>query len=484
MAATSTTAGAGPGAPSGRLLIANGRLIDPGQGLDGAHDLLIEDGVVAAVLDRGEGPGAGERRGRTERREGGERHDAGERRERHEAGERRDLAVLDAAGLVVAPGLIDMHVHLREPGQEYKETVATGTMAAAAGGFTAVACMANTEPVNDNRSVTEHILAEARRHGYARVHPIGAVSKQLAGLELAEIGEMVRAGAVAVSDDGRPVMNAELMRRALLYARHFDVPVIQHAEDLDLSGKGVMHEGEWSTRLGLAGIPGAAEDVMVARDLLLLEDTGGRYHVAHLSTARSLELVRRARRQGLPVTCEVTPHHLLLTDEEVARTVFSTQCKMKPPLRSERDRQALLAGLADGTVDAIASDHAPHHADEKDVEFDLAPFGILGLETTLGLCLDRLVRPGVISLSRLVELLATGPARVLRLPGGTLRPGSPADVTLFDPEGEVTVAAGAFLSRSRNTPFDGWKLRGRPVATLLGGRRIELPRRAPSAAAR
>ena len=441
-----------------RLRIEGGRLIDPSQGIDGAYDLLIVDGLVEEIVARDEGRGArGEHGG----------HGGGQDAER-----------LDASGLVVAPGLIDMHVHLREPGQEYKETVATGTMAAAAGGFTAVACMANTDPVNDNRSVTEHILAEARRHGFARVHPIGAVSKKLAGEELAEIGEMVRAGAVAVSDDGRPVMNAELMRRALLFAQHFDVPVIQHAEDLHLSGSGVMHEGEWSTRLGLGGIPGSAEDVMVARDLLLLEDTGGRYHVAHLSTARSLRMVLEARRRGLPVTCEVTPHHLLLTDEEVARTVFSTQCKMKPPLRSERDRQALLAGLADGTVDAIASDHAPHHADEKDVEFDLAPFGILGLETTLGLCLDRLVRPGVVSLSRLVELLSTGPARVLRLPGGTLRPGSLADVTLFDPEGEVTVAAGAFLSRSRNTPFDGWKLKGRPVATMVGGRRIELPRRA------
>jgi dihydroorotase len=433
-----------------RLLVRGGRLVDPSQGLDGELDLVLEDGVVARIVERGDG----------------------KKRAGHQGMEQ-----LDATGLVVCPGLIDIHVHLREPGHEYKETVRTGTMAAAAGGFTAVACMANTEPVNDSRSVTEHILAEARRHGYARVHPIGAVTKRLAGEELAEVGEMVRAGAVAISDDGKPVMNAELMRRALLYAQHFGIAVVQHAEDLNLSGAGVMHEGDWSTRLGLAGIPGAAEDVMVARDLLLLEDTGGRYHVAHLSTARSLELVARAKRRGLGVTCEVTPHHLLLTDEEVARTVFSTQCKMKPPLRSERDRQALLAGLADGTLDAIASDHAPHHADEKDVEFDLAPFGILGLETTLALCLDRLVRPGVIGLPRLIELLSTGPARALGLPGGSLQPGSPADVTLFDPEGDVTVEAARFLSRSRNTPFEGWRLRGRPAATVVGGRRIVLPAR-------
>ena len=425
-----------------RTLIHGGRVIDPSQDLDGRFDVLIEDGCVALIDGRIEAPKGVER--------------------------------FDASGLVVAPGLIDIHVHLREPGQEYKETVRTGTMAAAAGGFTAVACMANTEPVNDNRSVTEHILLEARRHGFARVYPIGAVSKGLAGEELAEIGEMVRAGAKAVSDDGKPVMNAELMRRALLYAQHFGIPVIQHAEDLHLTGGGVMHEGEWSTRLGLPGIPGAAEDVMVARDLILTEDTGGRYHVAHLSTARSLEMVRRARAQGLAVTCEAAPHHLILTDEEVARSGFSTHAKMKPPLRSERDREALVNGLADGTIDCIASDHAPHHADEKDVQFNLAPFGILGLETTLSLCLDRLVRPGILSLKRLVELLSTGPARVLNLPGGTLKPGSPADVTVFHADEEVTIRAAAFRSRSRNTPFDGWKLHGRPVATFLEGRRIEV----------
>lgn len=424
------------------LLIHGGRIVDPSQDLDGPYDLLIEDGAVARID------------GKIQKPDGAE--------------------TLDATGLVVTPGLIDIHVHLRQPGQEYKETVRTGTLAAAAGGFTAVACMANTVPVNDNRSITEHILLEARRCGFARVYPIGAISKGMKGEELAEIGDMVEAGAAAVSDDGLPVMNAELMRRALLYAQHYGIPVIQHAEDLTLTGKGVMHEGEWSTRLGLIGIPGSAEDVMVARDLILTEDTGGRYHVAHLSTARSLDLVRLGRSRGLRVTCEVTPHHLVLTDEEVAKTGFSTHCKMKPPLRSGRDREALIQGLVDGTVDCIASDHAPHHQDEKDVEFDKAPFGILGLETTLSLCLDRFVHAGILGLPRLVELLSTGPARVLGIPGGTLKPGSPADVSIFDLDGEVTIVAASFRSKSRNTPFDGWKLRGRPVATVVGGQRVQL----------
>jgi dihydroorotase len=299
-----------------RTLIRGGRVVDPGQGVDGFLDVLLEDGQVAA-LD-----------------------------EHLEPGDRCE--VVDATGLVVTPGLIDIHVHLREPGQEYKETVRTGTMAAAAGGFTAICCMANTLPTNDNRSITEHIRGEAERHGFSRVHPIGAVSRGLEGKVLAEIGEMALAGAVAISDDGRPVSNAALMRLALLYAQHYGLPVIQHAEDLDLSGKGVMHEGEVSALLGLAGIPGSAEDVMVARDLILLADAGGRYHVAHLSTARSLEMVRAAKTAGQPVTCEVTPHHLLLTDEEIRATGFSTACKMKPPLRSAADREALLAGLADG----------------------------------------------------------------------------------------------------------------------------------------
>ena len=436
-----------------KLLIRGGRVVDPSQQLDAVRDVLIEDGKVAEIGEvlSGESQSSGA----------------------SSVGE--EVEVLEAAGLVVTPGLIDMHVHLREPGFEYKETVRTGLLAAAAGGFTGVASMANTLPVNDNASVTEHILSQARCHPYSRVHPIGAITKGMAGEELAEMGEMVAAGAVAFSDDGLPVKNAALMRRALLHSQHFGKRVIQHAEDLDLTADGVMHEGEWSARLGLPGIPRLAEDVMVARDLLLAAETGGRYHVAHLSTWISLEMVREARRRGLDVTCEVSPHHLLLSDEEVAKSAFSTHTKMKPPLRALRDIEALREGVADGSIDCIASDHAPHHADEKDVAFSAAPFGIVGLETTVSLCLDRLVRPGLLSLSRLVELLSTGPARVLGLDAGSLAVGQVADVTLLDLEREVTVEARGFFSKSVNTPFEGWTLRGAPAGTVVQGRRIELP---------
>lgn len=421
----------------GQRLLRGGRIVDPSQGLDQVADLLIEDGLVARI-DESIDPGPG-------------------------------TEVVDVAGRVVTPGLIDIHVHLREPGQEYKETVESGLRSAAAGGFTAVACMANTAPVNDNRSVTELILKQAERHPYARVYPIGAISKGLAGEELAPVGEMKAAGIVALSDDGLPVMNAALMRRVLQFAQHFDLPVVQHAEDLDLTADGVMHEGEWSTRLGLPGIPGLAEDVMVARDLLLSADSGGRYHVAHLSTGRSLAMVREAKARGVRATCEVSPHHLLLSDRHVAETCFHTSAKMKPPLRSEADIEALRQGLVDGTIDAIASDHAPHHENEKDQQFSVAPFGIVGLETTVSLCLDRLVGGGLISLSRLIELLTIGPARVFSLPGGSLAPGRIADITLLDLDRQITVQPDRFRSLARNTPFEGWTLRGAAVGTLLGG---------------
>ncbi len=421
-----------------KLLVRGGRLVDPSQGLDARRDLMIEHGQVARVEERIEEPPHGE--------------------------------VLDATGMLVVPGLIDIHVHLREPGQEGKETVATGAAAAVAGGFTAVACMANTAPVNDSKLVTQAIRAAAERAGLARVYPIGAISRGLEGDSLAPLGELSAAGCVAFSDDGRPVFNAELMRRALEYARHFDKPIVQHAQDLDLSGDGVMHEGEASVCCGMPGIPGLAEDVMVGRDLLLLEATGGRYHVAHLSTARSLRLVREAKARGLPVTCEVTPHHLVLADQTVLDSVFHAHWKMNPPLRSQRDIDALHEGLADGTIDAIASDHAPHTADEKRLEFQLAPFGIVGLETSLSLCLDRLVGRGIVSVSRLIELLTFGPARCLGLPGGSLAPGSVGDVTLIDLEREVDVHAARFRSKGTNTPFEGWRLRGAAVATIVGGR--------------
>jgi dihydroorotase len=420
-----------------RLLIKHARVVDPSQRLDAGLDILIVDGKIARLAERIND-------GKAE--------------------------VLDATRLIAAPGFIDLHVHLREPGYEYKETIASGSAAAVAGGFTAVCCMPNTQPVNDSAAVTEFIRSRAREADLCRVYPVGAVSKGLAGEELAEMGEMVRAGAVAFSDDGRPVANAYLMRRALEYSQLFGTPVVNHCEDPNLVAKGVMHEGVVATRLGLRGMPAAAEDVMVARDVILSEMTGGRVHIAHISTSGALDRVREAKGKGLPVTCEVTPHHLALTDEEVSTTGYDTNTKMNPPLRSADHLEALIGGVGDGTVDCLATDHAPHHADEKMQEFDLAPFGIVGLETALPVTYDLLVRRRKLPLRLFVALWSTNPARVFGLPGGTLKPGSPADITLLDPETRLTVDPSRFRSLSRNTPFGGQKLRGWAAATIVGGR--------------
>ena len=376
---------------------------------------------------------------------------------------------------MVCPGLIDIHVHLREPGQEHKETVATGTAAAVAGGFTAVACMPNTMPVNDNAGVTEYILKKAAEANLARVYPIGAVSRGQKGEQLADIAELKAAGCVALTDDGRPVATALLMRRALEYASMFDMPVIEHCEEQTLKGDGVAHEGFQAAVLGLKGIPGEAESIMALRDISLAEMTGGRVHIAHMSARQTLDAVRYGKARGAQVTCEVTPHHFVLTDEMLAAPVpYDTNVKMNPPLRAAADRDAMLAGLADGSVDVIATDHAPHQYDEKRVEFDLAPFGITGLETAVSLCFDRLVHAGVVTIGRLVELLSVNPARVLRLPGGSLAEGAPADITLLAPDLAVTVTAARMRSKSKNTPFDGWSLRGGVAATIVGGRVVYL----------
>ncbi|GBD26303.1 Dihydroorotase [bacterium HR30] len=418
------------------LWIRGGLVIDPANDLELVADLHVVNGRIAAVVAAGS-----------------VRPDDS------------DL-VIQAEGLWVVPGLIDMHVHLREPGYEYKETVATGTAAAVAGGFTAVACMANTLPVNDSAAVTEFILERARMAGLARVYPVGAVSKGLQGKELAEMGEMHRAGIVAVSDDGQPIEDASLMRRALEYASTFGLPVIAHEEDRALSQGGVMNEGEWSFRLGLRGIPKAAEEAMVARDLAILERTGGHLHIAHISTAGSVELVRAAKRRGLPVTAEATPHHFSLTEAAVAG--YNTHAKMNPPLRTEEDVRALREGLLDGTIDCIATDHAPHHTDEKLCEFDRAANGIIGLETALPLTLAMAREIGW-SRKQMIAALSTNPARILRVPGGSLTVGAPADITLIDPELTWLVEAESLHSRSRNTPFLGRELRGRAVMTLVGG---------------
>jgi len=422
-----------------RLLITGGLVVDPAQGLEENRDVLIEDGKIAGL----EPPGTVPPEGRE---------------------------VIDARGLVVAPGLIDMHVHLREPGEEYKETVESGTAAAARGGFTGVACMPNTKPVNDNASVTRFILDQAAKFGRARVHPVGAISQGSLGARLSEYGELKTAGCVAVSDDGQPVMNALLMRRALEYAKTFDLLVISHAEDLDLRGEGVMHEGQVSVRLGLQGMPAAAEEIMVYRDIRLARLTGARLHIAHVSTAGAVAIIREAKMSEIGITAETTPHHFTLTEDAVAD--YDTNAKVNPPLRSEWDRAAILEGLADGTIDAIACDHAPHSVLEKDVEFADAAFGLIGLETSLGLSL-RLVHEGVLSLGRLIARMSTHPARILRLPGGTLAPGSPADVTIIDVNKEWTVDASQFESKSRNCPFQGWNLKGQAVVTILGGRLLK-----------
>jgi dihydroorotase len=423
-------------------LLKGGWLIDPVNGRDGRFDILIENNRIAQVgSDLAPDPST--------------------------------RIVHVPAGLVVCPGLIDMHVHLREPGQEHKETVATGTAAAVAGGFTAVACMPNTLPVNDNAGVTGYILQKARDAGLARVYPIGAVSRGQKGEQLADIAELRQAGCVAVTDDGHPVATALLMRRALEYTRMFDMPVIEHCEDQTLKGDGVAHEGFQSSSLGLRGIPGEAESIMALRDISLAELTGGAVHIAHMSARQTLDAVRYGKARGARVTCEVTPHHFVLTDEMLAAPVpYDTNTKMNPPLRETADRDAMLQGLTDGSIDVIATDHAPHHYDEKQVEFDQAPFGITGLETAVSLCFDRLVHRGVITLTRLIELLSVNPARILRVPGGSLSEGVPADLTILAPDLDVTIAAATMRSRSKNTPFDGWRLRGGVAATIVGGRAV------------
>jgi dihydroorotase len=419
------------------LLIRGGRVVDPSQGLDAVLDLYLRDGAVAEL---GEGL----------------------------AYEGAD--VVDASGLVVAPGLIDVHVHLREPGGEHKETISSGARAAAAGGFTSIVAMPNTSPPIDSPASVGFVVAEGQRAGAARVYPSGCITVGQMGEQLTEFGELVHAGAVCVTDDGRPVSSAGVMRLALEYAQTFDLPVAVHAEELTLSRGGSMNEGIVATRLGLTGIPNVAEDVMIARDLMLAELTGGRLHVQHVSTRGGVELIREARARGVRVSAEASPHHFTLTDAAVE--LYRTDAKMNPPLRSEADRDAVRRGVADGTLDVIATDHAPHHYDEKEQAFEDAPNGIVGLETALGLAYTELVATGLIDLATLVERMSCAPARAMSIRGGTLKRGQPADVTLIDPNAEWTVDPRAFLSLSRNTPFRGRALRCRPVRTVVGGRTV------------
>jgi dihydroorotase len=418
-----------------KLVIRNGRVIDPAGNLDAVCDVFCVNGYVAEIGEKLYATGAQE---------------------------------FDAGGLIVAPGFIDMHVHLREPGFEHAESIESGSRAAAAGGFTSVCCMPNTAPVNDSATVTSYIVDRAKRDAIVNVFPIGAITVNSAGEQLAAIGSMKQAGIVAISDDGKPVMNARVMRRAMEYAKAFNLPVINHCEDLHLSAGGDMHEGDVSVRLGLRGIPAASEDVMVARDLLLAELTGARYHVAHISSARSVEMVRQAKARALAVTAEATPHHFALADADMP--AYDSNYKMKPPLRSSCDALAVTEGLVSGAIDVIATDHAPHSGNDKMQEFEKCPFGIIGLETAVGLTLEKLVHTGRISIGRMIELFSTGPARVLGFGGrGRLTAGGPADLTILDTNREWTYDVNRSFSKSRNSPFDGRTFRGGPVATVVSG---------------
>jgi dihydroorotase len=418
------------------LVLAGGRILDPSRGIDGVGDVLIEEGAIVCAgtgtVDRPEG-----------------------------------ARVIDCVGAIVAPGFIDVHCHLREPGREDVETIATGARAAAAGGFVAVCAMPNTDPVTDNQAAVGFVLRQGLAARAARVFPIGAISVGQKGQALAEFGEMVGAGAVAVSDDGRPVASAQLMRTALEYARTFDVPVVDHCEEPTLAAGGAMNEGVVSARLGLPGVPSEAEEIMVIRDILLARRTGGHVHIAHVSTRGSVELLRWGKDRGIRVTAEVCPHHLTLTESAVEG--YNTNAKMNPPLRTAEDVAALVEALRDGTIDVVATDHAPHHYDEKEREFSDAPNGIVGLETALGVVLTKLVHAGAIDVATLVERMAIAPARIFHLPGGSLAPGRPADITVFDPTRKWTVDPAAFLSKGRNTPYRGWALTGRAICTVVGG---------------
>jgi dihydroorotase len=424
-----------------KLLIANGYVIDPATQTNAGGNILLENGRVVGLLDRS-------------------------------APAPEDATFLDATGLIVAPGFIDLHVHLREPGQEYKETIASGASAAVAGGWSSICAMPNTDPVNDNPAVTRFIIEQGEAAQLANVFPIGAITKASSGKELAEMGEMKKAGIVAVSDDGRPVPTPGMMRRAMEYANGFDLTVVDHCQEPSLSAGGVMHEGRWSLILGLRGIPAAAEEMDAMRDCVLSKLTSARVHLAHVSTRGAIDAVRRAKDAGLRVTCEVTPHHWSLTDEAVAE--YDTNTKMNPPLRSQDHVDAIIDGMKDGTIDAIATDHAPHHLDEKELEFDQAPFGIIGLETAIGLAFD-LVQRGVLSLERVVEMCATNPARIFNLHDrGSLAAGAHADVTILDPQLEWVFDVKKSKSKSRNTPFGGRSMQGAAVATIVGGRLVYL----------